>query len=94
VLKRLGYVTVDAVTNRKVIVGDASLTELQELLRIKQKNLIRVRVQYDALKMLVDFLEAKQMELGYEPYVYQFEEDARRIYAMHSLELPSDWGSR
>jgi hypothetical protein len=39
----------------------------------------------------VEFLRVKRDELGYEPYVHLFEEDARRIYSMHGLELPSNW---
>jgi len=93
-LKRIGYITADAVTNRKVDVADASLTDLEQLLKVKERNLKRVTAQTKALRALVEFLRAKRDELGYEPYVYLFEEDARRIYAMHSLELPSNWGTR
>lgn len=93
-LKRLGLITVDAITNAKVAAADASLSELEALLAIKSKNARRVQVQVDALQKLVEFLRIKRDELGYEPYVYLFEEDARRIYAMHGLELPSNWGTR
>jgi hypothetical protein len=41
---------------------------------------------------LVEFLRVKKHELGYEPYVYLFEEEARQIYQMHGLDLPSNWG--
>jgi len=93
-LKRAGYITADAVTNRKVDVADASLTELEALLEVKERNLKRVTEQTKALRALVEFLRLKQVEMGYEPYVYLFEEVARRIYAMHGLELPSNWGVR
>lgn len=93
-LKRAGFITVDAATNRKADVADASLTDLEALLAIKEKNLKRVNAQTKALRQLVEFLRIKKDELGYEPYVYLFEEDARRIYAMHDLELPNNWGTR
>jgi len=93
-LKRAGYITVDARTNRKADVADASLSELEQLLEVKEKNLKRVNAQTQALRQLVEFLRIKKDELGYEPYVYLFEEDARHIYAMHGLELPNNWGTR
>lgn len=93
-LKRAGFITADAVTNIKVEAIDASLTELEELLRIKERNLQRVNAQTQALRALVEFLRVKRDDLGYEPYVYLFEEDARRIYSMHGLDLPSNWGAR
>ena len=91
-LKRAGYITADAKTNVKVDVADASLSELEQLLEVKERNVERVSRQTDALRQLVEFLRIKRDELGYEPYVYLFEEDARRIYQMHGLELPSNWG--
>lgn len=93
-LKRAGFITVDAITNRKADVADASLTDLEALLAIKEKNLQRVNAQVAALRQLVEFLRVKRDELGYEPYVYLFEEDARHIYQMHGLDLPSNWGTR
>jgi hypothetical protein len=90
-LKRAGYITVDVKTNRKAEAADASLSELEQLLIVKERNLDRVNAQTQALRALVEFLRARKEELGYEPYVYLFEDDARRIYAMHGLELPSNW---
>src|SRR3954470_7215234 len=82
-LKRLGYVTNDAAKNTKVVIADASLSDLRQLLDIKRTHARRVQVQVDALAQLVAFMEEKEKELGYEPYVHLFEEDARRIYQMH-----------
>lgn len=93
-LRRLGYITADVITNEKVHAADASLSELEALLEVKERNLKRVTEQAKALRALVEFLRIKAQELAYEPYVYQFEEDARRIYSMHGLELPSNWGNR
>ena len=93
-LKRAGFITADAETNVKVEAADASLSELEELLKVKERNVERVNRQTTALRALVEFLRVKKDELGYEPYVYLFEEDARRIYAMHGLELPSNWGTK
>jgi hypothetical protein len=93
-LKRAGYITVDIQTNAKAVAADASLTELETLLRVKEQNLDRVTAHTKALRVLVEFLREKKQELGYEPYVFLFEEDARRIYAMHELELPSNWGTK
>jgi hypothetical protein len=91
-LKRTGFITKDEVDHTKVEMVVASLSDLRVLLRIKGRNITRSTKQYNALKALVGFLEEKERELGYEPYVYQFEEDARRIYAMHGVELPASWG--
>jgi hypothetical protein len=91
-LKRIGFITKDEVDHTKVEMVVASLSDLRVLLRIKGRNIARSQTQYNALKQLVAFLEEKERELGYEPYVYQFEEDARRIYQMHGLELPAAWG--
>lgn len=91
-LKRAGLITNDAETNTKVAAMDASLTDLEQLLVIKERNLKRVTAQTKALRALVEFLREKREELGYEPYVHLFEEDARRLYAMEGLELPSNWG--
>jgi hypothetical protein len=90
-LRRLGYITADVATNAKVAAADASLGDLEALLKIKERNLDRVNTQTKALRQLVEFLRVKRDELGYEPYVHLFEEDARRIYSMHGLELPSNW---
>lgn len=91
-LRRLGYITIDAKTNAKAPASDASLSELEELLKVKERNSKRVYAQTKALRQLVEFLRVKADELAYEPYVYQFEEDARYIYASHGLELPTNWG--
>lgn len=91
-LRRAGYITADVNTNVKVAAADASLTELEELLRIKERNQQRVTAQTNALRALVEFLRVKKTELGYEPYVHLFEQDAERIYAMHGLDLPTNWG--
>jgi ATP-dependent Clp protease ATP-binding subunit ClpA len=93
-LKRAGYITADVQTNVKVEAADASLSELEALLEIKERNLKRVTAQTKALRALVEFLRIKRDELGYEPYVHLFEEDARRIYAMQGLDLPSNWDRR
>jgi hypothetical protein len=93
-LKRLGYITTSLVTHAKVQAADASLTELEALLKVKEQNLDRVNAQTKALRQLVEFLRVKKEELGYEPYVYLFEEDARHIYSMHGLELPANWGAK
>jgi len=92
-LKRAGYITADVQTNAKVSAADASLSELEELLKVKERNLKRVTAQTKALRALVEFLRVKRDELGYEPYVYLFEEDARRVYSMQGLDLPSNWGT-
>jgi hypothetical protein len=91
-LKRLGYITADAKTHVKVEAADASLTELEALLEVKERNETAVHHQTNALRQLVEFLRVKKDELGYEPYVYLFEEEARQIYQMHGLDLPSNWG--
>lgn len=93
-LKRAGYITANPETNVKVEAADASLTELEALLEVKERNQRRVTAHTGALRQLVEFLRLKKTELGYEPYVYLFEEDARQIYAMHGLELPTNWGQR
>jgi hypothetical protein len=94
ILRQEGYITKDAKTNAKVEMSAASLSDLRALLEIKLKSSSADLVQIEALRQLVDFLATKEQELGYEPYVYLFEEDARRIYRMHGLELPSAWGKR
>lgn len=91
-LRRAGFITADATTNAKVEAADASLAELEVLLKVKEKNLDQVNAQTQALRQLVEFLRVKKDELGYEPYVYLFEDDARRIYSMHALDLPRNWG--
>jgi hypothetical protein len=93
-LKRAGFITVNSETNIKVEAADASLTELEALLEIKERNQRRITAQTSALRQLVEFLRLKKDELGYEPYVYLFEEDARQIYAMHGLGLPDNWGTK
>jgi hypothetical protein len=91
-LKRLGYITNDVEANTKVAPERAKLSDLEELLEIKERNDARVHAQTQALRQLVEYLRVKAEELGYDPYVYQFEEDARRIYQMHGLDLPTNWG--
>lgn len=91
-MRREGFVTADAKTNRKVAPEDTKLSDLEELLKVKERNERRVHKQTKALRQLVEFLRAKAEELGYDPYVHLFEEEARRIYQMHDLELPSNWG--
>jgi hypothetical protein len=92
-LRGRGFITKNVDNNTKVQLADASLSDLREQLEIKRRNLVRVTAHYRALEQLVQFLEAKEAELGYEPYVHLFEDDARRIYAMHGLELPRNWGN-
>jgi|KBSMisStaDraftv2_1062788.scaffolds.fasta_scaffold219783_3 hypothetical protein len=94
ILRQLGYVTRDATTRARVEFKAASLSDLRALLAVKMKSSKHDMVQIAALRQLVDFLVEKEKELGYEPYVYLFAEDARHIYQMHGLELPSDWGRR
>lgn len=91
-LKRAGFIIADENSYTRISLEDARLSDLKAQLSITGKHLARVRVKYEALKALVEFLEAKKAELGYDPYVHLFEEDARRIYSMHGLELPRDWG--
>ena len=93
-LKGLGYITNDVKANTKVAPENTKLSDLEELLEIKERNQQRVVTQTAALRQLVVFLRVKQEELGYDPYVYLFEEDARQIYAMHGLELPAGWGQQ
>lgn len=90
-LKRMGFVTNDVIANTKVAPEDTKLSDLEELLEIKERNDARVHAQTKALRQLVEYLRVKADELGYDPYVYLFEDDARRIYAMHGLELPANW---
>jgi hypothetical protein len=91
-LRGKGFITKDVDNNTKVRLADAKVSDLREQLEVKRRNLVRVTAQFRALEQLVEFLNAKAEELGYDPYVYLFEDDARRIYAMHSLALPSGWG--
>lgn len=93
-LKRLGYVTNDPRRNTKVAPEDTRLSDLEKLLEIKERNDAAVHAQTQALRQLVEFLRLKQVELGYDPYVHLFEDDAERIYQMHGLELPNNWGKR
>jgi vacuolar-type H+-ATPase subunit I/STV1 len=90
-MRRLGLITNDAEANTKVEAAAAKLSDLEELLKVKERNERRVHAQTKALRQLVEFLRARRDELHYDPYVHLFEEDARRIYAMHGLELPSGW---
>jgi hypothetical protein len=93
-LKRRGYITADAETNVKQAPEKARLSDLEELLLVKRRNSQAVVAQTEALQQLVEFLRVKAEHLGYDPYVYLFEEDARQIYQMHGLDLPSNWGKR
>lgn len=94
VLRQQGYITRDRETNAKVEMIEASLSDLRELLAVKLKSSEQDLRQIEALRALVAFLSEKEGELGYEPYVHLFEEDAKRIYRMHGLSLPSAWGRR
>jgi hypothetical protein len=91
-LRKEGFVTNDVQANTKVAPEDARLSDLEALLEIKERNEARVHAQTKALRQLVEFLRVKAEELGYDPYVYLFEDDARRIYSMHGVELPKNWG--
>lgn len=93
-LKREGFITNDVRANTKIEAEDAKLSDLEELLEIKERNEKRVHAQTSALRQFVEFLRVKAEELGYDPYVYLFQEDAQRIYAMHGLDLPKNWAKR
>lgn len=90
-LRSLGYITNDAQRKTKQAPTRIRLSDLREMLKAQSKNLGYVRAQRDAMQALVQFLEVKEVELGYDPPVFLFAEDARRIFAMHGLELPRDW---
>jgi hypothetical protein len=90
--RRNGYITNDPETNTKVSPKDAKVSDAEALLEIKRRNKLRVDAQYEALEAAVKFLRVKRDELGYDPYIYLFEEDVRRIYQHHGLDLPIGWG--
>lgn len=88
-LQRHGYFVTDMRLHARTQLRDARLTDLRAGLKVKRQSSRYDQNQIAALEMLVDFLEAKERELGYEPYVGLFEDDARRIFAMHGLDLPN-----
>lgn len=88
VLKSQGFIIADAATRERKDYWSSTRAELGEQLRIKVESATFDSNRILAEKAVLAFLEEKEKELGYEPYVGLFRDDVERIYAMHGIQSP------